>query len=78
MTDRKNPTPGFWFTVALVAALVGYPLSYGVCAWLWWRDKIPHSIEPALAWFYTPFTWAITNGPEPLSSAVKWYGDLGR
>jgi len=27
--ERKKPTAGFWFTVALVALLVGYPLSQG-------------------------------------------------
>ncbi len=30
MTDSKKPTAGFWITVALVAALVGYPLSFGL------------------------------------------------
>ncbi len=27
--DRKKPTAGFWISVALVAVLVGYPLSCG-------------------------------------------------
>jgi len=27
MTNHTKPTPGFWITVALVAVLVGYPLS---------------------------------------------------
>jgi hypothetical protein len=29
MTSPRNPTTGFWITVALVAVLVGYPLSFG-------------------------------------------------
>ena len=29
MTDRKNPSAGFWITVALVVGLVGDPLSFG-------------------------------------------------
>jgi hypothetical protein len=33
MTDRK-PTAGFWITVALVAVLVGYPLSFGPACWI--------------------------------------------
>jgi hypothetical protein len=32
MTDRK-PTAGFWITVAFVALLVGYPLSFGPAWW---------------------------------------------
>jgi hypothetical protein len=29
----KKPTAGFWITVALVAVLVGYPLSFGPAWW---------------------------------------------
>jgi hypothetical protein len=32
-SDRKESTAGFWITVALVAVLVGYPLSFG--PWIW-------------------------------------------
>ena len=32
-SDRKKPTAGFWITVALVAVLVGYPLSFGPAGW---------------------------------------------
>jgi hypothetical protein len=27
MTDHKEPSAGFWITVALVAVVVGYPLA---------------------------------------------------
>jgi hypothetical protein len=33
MTSPRKPTAGFWSTVALVAVLVGYPLSFGP---EWW------------------------------------------
>ena len=29
MTDRKKPGAAFWITAAVVAVLVGYPLSFG-------------------------------------------------
>jgi hypothetical protein len=32
--ERKQPTAGVWITVALVAVLVGYPLSFGPACWL--------------------------------------------
>ena len=37
---RKKPGVAFWVTVVVVAALVGYPLSFGpwLCAWRIWGD----------------------------------------
>ena len=42
MTSRQ-PSAAFWITVALVAVLVGYPLSFGPACWLidLHRDLIP-------------------------------------
>lgn len=41
MADCKKPTAGFWITVALVAALVGYPLSFGPACWLAiWQPRL--------------------------------------
>jgi len=34
MTSSRKPTAGFWITVALLAVLVGYPLSWGPAWWL--------------------------------------------
>jgi len=33
MTSPHKPTAGFWITVALVALLVGYPISFGPACW---------------------------------------------
>jgi len=33
-SDRKHPSAAFWATVALVAVLVLYPLSYGPALWI--------------------------------------------
>jgi len=42
MTDRKHPSVAFWITVALVAVLVGYPLSWGPWLWIKLTYKPPH------------------------------------
>ena len=46
MTPRKHPSAAFWITVALVAVLVGYPLSFGPACWIssrigrdYWRGR---------------------------------------
>jgi hypothetical protein len=75
--DRKHPTAGFWITVALVAVLVGYPLSFGPACW-WFSDSelnggVVVNIVPHVYW---PTGWLAENGPEPLSRAINWYGTL--
>ena len=65
MTDRKKPSAAFWITVALVAVLVGYPLSFGPACWLADRGLIPttaavqayHPLVHALSaqWFRLDF-----------------------
>ncbi len=34
MTDRKKPSAALWITVALVVALMAYPLSFGPACWI--------------------------------------------
>jgi hypothetical protein len=38
--ERKKPTASFWITVALVAVLVAYPLTFGPACWLAARTQI--------------------------------------
>jgi hypothetical protein len=72
MTDRKKPTTGFWITVALVAVLVGYPLSIGPMAYL--------AQQPwAFAWslrYYDLVYWPImrlARTSEATTTAYIWY-----
>jgi hypothetical protein len=51
--ERKKPTAAFWITVALVAVLVGYPLSQGPMLWVYiahsepvWMDPLLHAYRP--------------------------------
>ena len=76
MTDRKKPTAGFWITVALVAVLVGYPLSFGPVTWLYSERWIPPLLDEPVVIFYVPCSWVYEKGPEPLRSVYRRYVDL--
>jgi len=57
MTDRKRPTARFWLTVALVAVLVGYPLSIGPAFRLTDHGSLPDwEVDPVES-FYVPVYW---------------------
>jgi hypothetical protein len=72
-SDRKKPSAGFWITVALVAVLIGYPLSYGPVVWLDNTFGVPKSIQPAVGYFYFPLGWLDDNGPQPFNEFMEWY-----
>jgi hypothetical protein len=70
-SDRKKPTAGFWITVALVAALVVYPLSWGPVFWLHHHAMLPKSaIESGV---FSPMGWAILTAPAPIQRVTVWY-----
>ena len=69
MTSRK-PTAGFWITVALVAVLVGYPLSFGPACWLMSRSTIGRD---AIMFVYQPIDYAWMHGPERAARCINWY-----
>src|SRR5690349_5417611 len=71
--QKKKPTAGFWITVALVAVLVGYPLSFGPACWLAshtriGREMVAAAYQPLIRW------WAY--GPKPISRSLEWW--MGR
>ena len=72
MPPRK-PTAGFWITVALVAVVVGYPLSVGPVALLEKHKLIPQWLDAAENQFYAPMEWVFLEGPQPMRDALKWY-----
>jgi hypothetical protein len=72
MTDRK-PSTAVWLTVALVAVLVGYPLSFGPACWIACRE--PHSTR-CVARAYCPLVWAATDSPRSIQRALTWYAEL--
>ena len=69
MTDRKKPTAGFWITVALVAVLIGYPLSIGPAAWAADNGYIS---EPFYVAVYAPLWW-LGERSEEVANFLYWY-----
>jgi hypothetical protein len=74
MTTRKHPSAGFWITVALVAAQVGYPLSLGPACW-WLSKSALDDIFPRAPRIYWPLGWLALNGPEPVRQSLCWYAN---
>jgi hypothetical protein len=66
--DRKHPSAGFWITVALVAALVGYPLSFGPWLWVAYSFDLPDAVQSAAKSFYSPCTKRMSK------RSPRWYG----
>lgn len=71
MTSPRKPAAGFWITVALVAVLVGYPLSFGPACWITSRVGIGNPfliyrplLSPARRW-------------NKVNTALTCYANLG-
>jgi hypothetical protein len=67
MTDRKKPGWAFWATVAVVVALVGYPLSSGPMIWLAMKADAP-------LWVFN----VLEQAYGPLLGLAMWSGDVGQ
>jgi hypothetical protein len=73
MTSPRKPTAGFWITVALVAVLVGYPLSVGPACWIsYWTGFGGKAIAIA----YGPIG-SLLAGDSTAADTVQWYAQLG-
>jgi hypothetical protein len=73
-SPRKKPTSaGFWITVALVAVLVGYPLSFGPVCWA--LDHFGTNGD-MIAATYRPLLWLVVFGPAPVSGPILDYANL--
>ena len=75
MTSRKHPSVAFWATVAVVAALVAYPLSFGPACWITSRTDVGASAIPIV---YRPLTWAMSpNSDTAINRVSTWYAKIG-
>jgi hypothetical protein len=75
MTNRKKPGIAFWATLAVLVALVAYPLSYGPACWMAWQRR-SHSAVRITATIYSPLVWASFNGPERIQRALWWWAEF--
>lgn len=85
-SDRKKPGVGFWATVVVAIALVGYPLRFGAACGFWSgpavyfpRDSISvgaPDVLPRAATIYWPLEWLVKNGPTRISRVIQWYARL--
>jgi len=78
MVSRKKPGVGFWATVVVVVALIGYPLSIGPACWLdgWLHDDAEVGI---IGRIYYPIIWVASVDPSDLTwSFVERYSGVGR
>ena len=76
MTSRKKPVTGFWIAVALVAVLVGYPLSFGPACWIFSRIRFCSSTVLNV---YRPLDWLACESvwtPEPTEHRAQVLGGL--
>jgi hypothetical protein len=86
LTATRRPPAGFWITVARVAVLVGYPLSFGPACSITSRAgimaprRLPTVYRP-LIWGLSPYATVRNGGLEmnhgPIGSALRWYARLG-
>jgi hypothetical protein len=77
VNSRKKPGVAFWATVAVVAALVGYPLSWGPVCWI--RSDFLGDADWAMEMYFTiygPLLWIDERAPDSIQHATAWYCNL--
>jgi len=76
LTNRKKPGLAFCATMALVAVLVAYPLSFGPACWLATRSDDGEMMK-AFHHAYRPILEVLIQLPEALDGSIQWYAGLG-
>jgi hypothetical protein len=74
MLSRK-PSAGFWIAVALVAVLVGYPLSFGPACWI--SSRMNGGRSELVSRLYGPVIPACRCFPKVVVRSVRWYSEVG-
>jgi hypothetical protein len=73
MKDRKKPGAAFWAAVALVAVLVGYPLSFGPANRIMTMLDDPDWALRAYWVVYDPIISLKDNGSRPVRDLIELY-----
>src|SRR5437762_10096797 len=77
MSEQKKPGVAVWIIVALLAAVVAYPLSFGPACWVCSRVPETSALWEMTDFVYTPLLWGWYDGPRSVSRAIEWYANLG-
>ena len=70
---RKRLGRRTWITVAAVAVLVGYPLSFGPACWITSRANLSQNLVNVA---YQPILWGFDHGPDWLRCRIHDYADF--
>jgi len=74
MTEpRKKPGVAFWVTVAVVVAVLAYPVSYGPWLYVTARWGNNTRFAAATAWAFVPLSIASHNEPQWLTAPYRNY-----
>src|SRR5262245_62256845 len=81
-SDRKKPGAAFWATVAIVVALVAYPLSFGPACWWFSTTRPEEQMAPGLVTHrvpmaYWPLGWVAKKAGWRAERCLGWFGRLG-
>ena len=74
MSERSRPSAAFWITVALVALLVTYPLTFGPACWISSRTQPSGQLVSTV---YCPVLLAWHRGPRWIKNAIWRYARVG-
>jgi hypothetical protein len=74
----RQPTAGFWITVAILAMVVLYPLSLGPACWI---SSQTGTGAHVVSLVYRPITWFVPTRrvifrPNPLEAGMRRYSEF--
>ena len=75
MSELREKRVRTWIPVALIGALLLYPLSFGPACWIASRNKA--SGEAWVNKIYSPIVQNYRRFPDPVKSAIIAYGKFG-
>ena len=76
MASSRKPTAEFWITVAFLAVLVGYPISFGPACWVSSRHGRSSSAE-IVSHIYAPAIRVCSRCPNFVLDFAWWYSEVG-
>ena len=74
ISERRKPGTAFFVTVFFVAAVLMYPVTFGVAVWLAARGIIRAVTVETV---YRPLLWLGIRSPQPVWNAIHWWGEVG-